>query len=121
MLRSHIVCIKNYIGLLFFSSRRRHTICALVTGVQTCALPIYPLGKSPVITDSNKTIAESGAAVDYLIDTYGGGKFKPKSGSDEYWKYVEWLHYAEEIGSESCRERVCQYVKSSVVAVSLKT
>src|SRR3546814_7180841 len=26
---------------LFFSSRRRHTICALVTGVQTCALPIY--------------------------------------------------------------------------------
>src|SRR3546814_262765 len=26
--------------LLFFSSRRRHTICALVTGVQTCALPI---------------------------------------------------------------------------------
>src|SRR3546814_14743386 len=25
----------------FFSSRRRHTSCALVTGVQTCALPIY--------------------------------------------------------------------------------
>src|SRR3546814_3873791 len=30
-----------YGGLFFFSSRRRHTICALVTGVQTCALPIY--------------------------------------------------------------------------------
>src|SRR3546814_4230180 len=27
----------------FFSSRRRHTRCALVTGVQTCALPIYAL------------------------------------------------------------------------------
>src|SRR3546814_10585132 len=27
--------------MLFFSSRRRHTRCALVTGVQTCALPIY--------------------------------------------------------------------------------
>src|SRR3546814_5362871 len=27
--------------MFFFSSRRRHTICALVTGVQTCALPIY--------------------------------------------------------------------------------
>src|SRR3546814_2424047 len=27
---------------LFFSSRRRHTRCALVTGVQTCALPIWP-------------------------------------------------------------------------------
>src|SRR3546814_13668580 len=29
-------------SLFFFSSRRRHTRCALVTGVQTCALPIYP-------------------------------------------------------------------------------
>src|SRR3546814_2205634 len=27
-------------GVFFFSSRRRHTSCALVTGVQTCALPI---------------------------------------------------------------------------------
>src|SRR3546814_1776104 len=27
--------------LFFFSSRRRHTSCALVTGVQTCALPIF--------------------------------------------------------------------------------
>src|SRR3546814_3087824 len=28
-------------GVFFFSSRRRHTRCALVTGIQTCALPIY--------------------------------------------------------------------------------
>src|SRR3546814_1940356 len=31
--------------VFFFSSRRRHTRCALVTGVQTCALPIYALGQ----------------------------------------------------------------------------
>src|SRR3546814_3653035 len=32
---------KSYMnGIFFFSSRRRHTRCALVTGVQTCALPI---------------------------------------------------------------------------------
>src|SRR3546814_2831520 len=30
-----------YCGFFFFSSRRRHTRCALVTGVQTCALPIF--------------------------------------------------------------------------------
>src|SRR3546814_2557540 len=30
-----------YLSLFFFSSRRRHTRCALVTGVQTCALPIW--------------------------------------------------------------------------------
>src|SRR3546814_3150052 len=31
----------------FFSSRRRHTICALVTGVQTCALPIWIYANQP--------------------------------------------------------------------------
>src|SRR3546814_2123261 len=34
--------------VLFFSSRRRHTRCALVTGVQTCALPISPDTTRPV-------------------------------------------------------------------------
>src|SRR3546814_14164128 len=32
----------------FFSSRRRHTRCALVTGVQTCALPIWTIVKAPM-------------------------------------------------------------------------
>jgi len=56
---------------------------------------VHPLGKSPVVTDGDRTIAESGAIVEYLIDTYGKGKFKPKAGTDDYWKYVEWMHYAE--------------------------
>src|SRR3546814_11574574 len=34
----------------FFSSRRRHTRCALVTGVQTCALPICPKHKASAVT-----------------------------------------------------------------------
>src|SRR3546814_10159480 len=34
-----VLCM--YLHFFFFSSRRRHTRCALVTGVQTCALPIY--------------------------------------------------------------------------------
>src|SRR3546814_10802468 len=38
--------------LLFFSSRRRHTICALVTGVQTCALPICRLAWVRSIRDA---------------------------------------------------------------------
>ena len=56
---------------------------------------VHPLGKSPVITDGKKTIAESGAIVEYLIDKYGKGRFKPAPGTDDYWKYVEWMHYAE--------------------------
>src|SRR3546814_2334587 len=37
--------------LFFFSSRRRHTRCALVTGVQTCALPIFVEGQAPVAAE----------------------------------------------------------------------
>src|SRR3546814_9071431 len=36
----------------FFSSRRRHTRCALVTGVQTCALPILPRGSAVIFLGS---------------------------------------------------------------------
>src|SRR3546814_9262039 len=36
----HTWCLP-FLFCFFFSSRRRHTICSLVTGVQTCALPIY--------------------------------------------------------------------------------
>src|SRR3546814_17001729 len=43
----------------FFSSRRRHTSCALVTGVQTCALPIYTGGS--VVTASGLTFLKLGA------------------------------------------------------------
>jgi len=56
---------------------------------------IHPLGKSPVIEDGGRAIAESGAIVEYLIETYGKGKFKPKPGTADYWKYIEWMHFAE--------------------------
>ena len=56
---------------------------------------VHPLGKSPVISDGDKTMAESGAIVEYLIDNYGHGRLRPKAGTDEYWKYVELMHYAE--------------------------
>src|SRR3546814_11421138 len=36
---------------IFCSSRRRHTRCALVTGVQTCALPIYPAVHDGALVD----------------------------------------------------------------------
>src|SRR3546814_5288235 len=42
-----LICLLISYCFFFFSSRRRHTRCALVTGVQTCALPIYVL--DPVI------------------------------------------------------------------------
>jgi glutathione S-transferase len=56
---------------------------------------VHPLGKSPVITDGDITIAESGAVVDYIQRKYGGGKLGPPAGEAASEKYKEWLHYAE--------------------------
>jgi len=56
---------------------------------------VHPLGKSPVITDGDLTIAESGAIVEYLVERYGNGKFIPEAGTPERLRYRYWLHYAE--------------------------
>tara|TARA_B100002049_G_scaffold236031_1_gene221717 strand:- start:1317 stop:1934 length:618 start_codon:yes stop_codon:yes gene_type:complete len=56
---------------------------------------IHPLGKAPVIEDNGKVITESGAITDYLITTYGKGKYMPEPQSDSYVSYQQWLHFAE--------------------------
>ena len=56
---------------------------------------VHPLGKSPVITDGGRTIAESGAIIDYLIRAYGRGHLAPAADSPDHETYLEWLHYAE--------------------------
>jgi glutathione S-transferase len=56
---------------------------------------VHPLGKSPVITDGDVTLAESGAIIEYLVDRYGAGRFVPAAGTRERLRYSYWLHYAE--------------------------
>ena len=56
---------------------------------------VHPLGKSPVITDNGHTIAETGAIIEYVLDTYGMGRLIPKPGTPERLRYTYWLHYAE--------------------------
>jgi len=56
---------------------------------------VHPLGKSPVITDADQTVAESGAIVEYLVDRYGNGRLVPPAASPERLRYTYWLHYAE--------------------------
>jgi len=56
---------------------------------------VHPLGKSPVITDGDRTVAESGAIVDYVIRRHGKGRLQPDPASALYDEYVHWLHYAE--------------------------
>lgn len=58
-------------------------------------LKIHPLGKSPVITDGELTIAESGAIIEYLVDRYDTEQhLKPTSGQ-ALLDYRYWLHFAE--------------------------
>jgi glutathione S-transferase len=56
---------------------------------------VHPLGKSPVITDGDATLAESGAILEYLVETYGKGTIAPAPGTPAYRLYRYFLHYAE--------------------------
>src|SRR3546814_4422514 len=86
--------------LFFFSSRRRHTRCALVTGVQTCALPIFDTfliqdeGGAPF--DRADRIAKLASAIERAL----GGTLRVDKA----------LEARKQIGRVSCRESVCQYV-----------
>src|SRR3546814_4667478 len=111
-------------SVFFFSSRRRHTRCALVTGVQTCALPIFAgtdagaksgdraghckaghPALSAQTTLAMRRIAEALKRFSYRfgdeVGLHRGIKLALES------QQIDYLH---EIGRASCRERVCQYV-----------
>src|SRR3546814_1853047 len=81
-----------FVFRFFFSSRRRHTRCALVTGVQTCALPIcraFCASMPPMIWLASPCTSE---AQEISPSTFPS------------------TCRSAEIGRASCRERVCQYV-----------
>jgi glutathione S-transferase len=56
---------------------------------------VHPLGKSPVLSEGDAVVAESGAIVDYIVRRHGGGRLAPDPASQAYDRYQEWLHYAE--------------------------
>src|SRR3546814_6700603 len=68
------MCLCCWWWLVVFSSRRRHTRCALVTGVQTCALPICvvdPQQEPPAMLPRPQPIVERGANI---ADMQGAGR-----------------------------------------------
>jgi glutathione S-transferase len=56
---------------------------------------VHPLGKSPVISDGDTVVAESGAIIDYLTSRYGDGRLAPPAGTPERLRYTYFLHFAE--------------------------
>src|SRR3546814_1739967 len=83
----------------FFSSRRRHTRCALVTGVQTCALPIVS-DRSIDVIDAQPEMVEPKVSL---------GPRRAELAPQPLLHHLSITHI-DQIGRASCRERVCQYV-----------
>src|SRR3546814_10011567 len=125
--------------VFFFSSRRRHTRCALVTGVQTCALPIsapMPSAREPSAADRAAAKSARMMAARSIWDRTIGGEITLRGSTKHHWgvilrKGLVMEHVArrmitelawpddvtplekvadEPIGSASCRDSVCQYV-----------
>src|SRR3546814_3606743 len=93
--------------LLFFSSRRRHTRCALVTGVQTCALPISfagrPRGEPTPSAGFDSAVArvlgDEGGFVDDPVDRGGATNFGISSRA----------HPDVDVASLTCEDAVTLY------------
>src|SRR3546814_15806237 len=101
---------------VFFSSRRRHTRCTLVTGVQECALPIFQSSRAAPAPKPSKAIGSGrllakGSGASATSDT----TIENSARDDVCYSETASM----QIGRASCRDRVCQYVLSTAVAVSL--
>jgi glutathione S-transferase len=58
-------------------------------------LAVHPMGRVPALEDGEVTIFESGAIVEYVLARYGKGRLVPNVGSEDFARYLQWLHYAE--------------------------
>lgn len=55
---------------------------------------VHPMGASPVITEGDLVLAESGAIVQYLIARHGGGRLAPDATHEDFAQYLYWFHFA---------------------------
>lgn len=56
---------------------------------------IHPLGKSPVVTHEDRTIAETGAIIEYILSLKPDHGLMPAEGTEDFWQARHFLHYAE--------------------------
>ncbi|KAI8957361.1 glutathione S-transferase [Daldinia sp. FL1419] len=55
---------------------------------------LHPIGSAPVIEDGNIKLAESGACIEYILQTRGNGKLVVKPGQKDFADYLYWFHFA---------------------------
>src|SRR3546814_7929951 len=102
-----ISCLFVYFFIFFFSSRRRHTRGALVTGVQTCALPISPMISEPSCGISSQPSGPRALPKPRDEGDQAAGSWAARL--EQARTEAQSLNKAQ-IGRASCRERVCQTV-----------
>ena len=56
---------------------------------------LHPMGTSPVVRDGDLMLTETGGIVEHLVDHYGKGRLSPDPASNDYARYLQWLHFAE--------------------------
>jgi len=56
---------------------------------------IHPLSKAPIIVDGDITLCESGAVMEYILNQDSQQRLRPALTSPAYYRYLEWLHFAE--------------------------
>jgi glutathione S-transferase len=74
---------------------RHHQRDAVTNLAPPTLLGVHPLGKSPVIDDNGRVVAESGAIVEYICERHGGGHLVPPRGTDDHVTHLELMHFAE--------------------------
>ncbi|MFC3713816.1 glutathione S-transferase family protein [Sphingoaurantiacus capsulatus] len=74
---------------------RQHARDAVTNLAPPSLLDVHPLGKSPLIEDDGRVIAESGAIVEYICERHGGAALVPARDSDSWAEHLELMHFAE--------------------------
>src|SRR3546814_6066264 len=104
--------IYNVCYFFFFSSRRRHTRCALVTGVQTCALPIWPIEviEGPLMDGMNVVGDLFGAGKMFLPQVVKSARVMKKAVAH----LIPYIEAAKEEGAKAKGRIVMATVKGDV-------
>src|SRR3546814_3781876 len=105
----YVVFMLVLLCLFFFTSRRRHTRCALVTGVQTCALPIsrHAFGSWGVTLSGDPDDASHCTLVPPLVQPYGFNPMEQHHADEAYvWAALRmtrrWKRSEERRDGEEC-------------------
>src|SRR3546814_10476290 len=106
----------------FFASRRRHTRCALVTGVQTCALPILECAMFQIAIFGQRSLTheeDRHRTNEHRADTETDGDDEQVVRKSERTDHAVEREARVKNGSATSRERVCQYGYISVDTVTV--